>query len=65
MPSDRHAWSWVDELEFIKKLGSHGPRSWSHHDAVFDYLNTVHKRSDWGAIDKAKVVQACIRELST
>jgi hypothetical protein len=63
MPSDRHAWSWVDELEFIKKLGTHGPIRRPHRDAVFDYLNTVRKRSDWGAIDQAKVVQACMREL--
>jgi hypothetical protein len=64
MPSDRQAWSWVDELEFIKKLGSHGPIPRNHRDAVFEYLETVKKRQDWGAIDRAKVVQACMRELS-
>jgi hypothetical protein len=64
MPSDRTGWQLVDELQFIKGLGNHGPIPRNHRDAVLDYLNTVRKRQDWGAIDQAKVVQACMRELS-
>lgn len=61
--SDRRAWSFTDELEFIKGMGKHTPTNRPHMDIVLDYLNALRRRHDWGDLDEARVISACRREL--
>lgn len=63
MPSDRRAWRFTDELEFIKGLGQHTETKREHMDTVLDYLNALRKRVDWGDLEESRVIAACRREL--
>lgn len=63
MPSDRKAWSFTDELEFINQLGSHSQVRWSKKEAIEAYLGTAPKRMNWGDLNQGAVIEACGRAL--
>ena len=52
-----------DELMFIRGLGRHTAKRTDHALAVLEYYNALRKRTDWGELDKDRVMKACHREL--
>ena len=52
-----------DELMFIKGLGQHTAKRQDHGQAVLDYYNALRKRTDWGNLDRDRIMKACHREL--
>ena len=61
------SWTTKNEIDYIKSMGTHS-KSWRVKGMSFEhmlrkYLNAAYKRTDWGNIDRVRVIAFVKAEL--